>query len=107
DDRDSGDEIIIERIAFAPETAREPGKFYRPRKEAEENGDEIKRQRHDVTEQRSAAMTFHRDERSLHDMMSNSDTKKFAVRAHERGNSPNCHDGEHNEHPKRKKKPPL
>src|SRR5438105_4103834 len=93
-DCDARDEIMVGVVLVEPQFSGQPGKFDRPRKEADKNRYEIKGQQQEIHPERIRAVAFHRDQRTADDVASNSDRKKLAMRLDQRWNSPNGDDCE-------------
>ena len=70
---DARDQIKIEGIAIPPEAPREPRNFYRPWRESDKDGEEIKRQEEERGENRTSAVPLHRAERTPDDVAAKTD----------------------------------
>ena len=108
DDEDDGttsDEINIKRIALLPKPPRQPRQLRRPRREADKNRAEIKRQRKQRDDNRFSAVPLHGAKRAAHHMPPEADGEKFAVRAQERGHAPKTDQSEHEKNSPNEKKP--
>ncbi len=104
DHRRAGDEIKIERVTLFPKPAREPGDLVRPRREGDEDGQEIKRQREQRRLKRAPAVSLHRAEGTPDHMASEADLQKFPARPEQRGHAPERDQRQHEQSPPNEKK---
>src|SRR5207249_2913462 len=95
DDRDARNKIIVDLVPASPRFPRQPGKFDRPRKKADKDRYEIKRQQKEIHPEGVRAVTFHSGKRTADDVSTDPHDEELTVRLHERRNSPECDDRQH------------
>ena len=105
--RGADDEIKIERVALLPEPAGEPGQFPRPRREGEEDGEKIKRQRNQSGQNGTPTVALHRAKGAAHDMPPEADFHEFTLCLDECGHAPECDEQEDEENSPNEKKTPA